>query len=304
MLNLITPANSLSHIKPYIHRFQGLGCGHIWEAIIKNNTVPSVGAVGLCPEPLEDQGIHSLSCWRGFILRLMAEALSRNYPWLKGATSPRIMSPPQRWPRSNNWSIQGYKVLAPLPWGHPSSRVPHGISWGLCCNCIVTQFLPLLNATPLPPCRCCSQAHSPITSVHRSLSHSLVPREPRYKIISFILLLADYENSWVLTSLPTYGISRLTNLCKPKDAKWACIVLFCASLITSEVEHLFNALLATPNFSSVNQLDEFLLSFLLTSFKFSKSYYINFFPSTFLLQSNICSLQKCKTHTHHRERDK
>lgn len=60
-------------------------------------------------------------------------------------------------PTASDWQMQGYKVLWPLSQVGTSlqaplrSRVPHGISWGLCCDSNTVQLLPLPIPTALIP---------------------------------------------------------------------------------------------------------------------------------------------------------
>ena len=77
----------------------------------------------------------------------------RHYWLFTTHPSPRlalsqIIPLPQEQPASNAlWEYKGLTPLsqseAPLK-GHPSSRIPHGVGWGLCTDCIKVQLLPCL----------------------------------------------------------------------------------------------------------------------------------------------------------------
>ena len=77
---------------------------------------------------------------------LPAEFLSENHHHPKRIASPKVILTPQRQPASSAWWCV-YTNQDPLYWfrttqkTHPSSRTPHKISRGLCCNCISVDSL-------------------------------------------------------------------------------------------------------------------------------------------------------------------
>ena len=99
-----------------------------------------VGVSGVSPDPpFRTEGyilpaagsVHG--CWR------TAQSLSGNHPRLNVAFSSKAV--PHSWVRSafNHWPMRGgYKAPIPSPRlkitlkGHPNSRAPHGVGWGVC----------------------------------------------------------------------------------------------------------------------------------------------------------------------------
>lgn len=80
---------------------------------------------------------------------------------------------PQRQPASSAWWCV-YTNQDPLYWfrttqkTHPSSRTPHKISRGLCCNCISVDSLP--NPTSSTPLQCCTAQENTCTQIFTSSS--------------------------------------------------------------------------------------------------------------------------------------
>lgn len=119
----------------------------------------------LIPSPARNDGCS----------QLIAEFLHTHCPWPKEISPSKVIPSPWGWSTSNSWLVQGCNGLAPLPQfettlkHHPVPRVPHGIGWGLCCDCVVAHLLPLPNLLPSLPHKNCSQDHSPVNFLHINL---------------------------------------------------------------------------------------------------------------------------------------
>lgn len=91
--------------------------------------------------------VGNVGCWQ-----LIPKSLSRNFPLLKGATLPKFILLPGLYPVTS-YEMRPHSLSSTHPniKGHLSSSITDSIVWGLCCNCITVQLLPLLNPAFLIP---------------------------------------------------------------------------------------------------------------------------------------------------------
>lgn len=103
--------------------------------------------------------------WHGVPQRILTSTWGNRFPSSRSFACWRLM-PDFLWqkerPSFNKWLIWA----CPLPQygtsleNSPYSRAPHGFDWGLWCNCIWVQILPLPNLLLSDPWRWCCQEGS------------------------------------------------------------------------------------------------------------------------------------------------